>query len=92
MGPALIEAVCYRYRGHFEGDAEEYRTREEVERWQALDPIPRLGERLKTLGWADEAMLNRLRDEAQQEAEAAIQFAESSPLPEPQEALMGVFQ
>ncbi|WP_052887505.1 thiamine pyrophosphate-dependent dehydrogenase E1 component subunit alpha [Thermogemmatispora carboxidivorans] len=92
MGPALIEAVCYRYRGHFEGDAEEYRTREEVERWRALDPIPRLEERLKVLGWADEAMLSRLRDEARQEAEAAILFAESSPLPEPQEALRGVFQ
>ncbi|WP_376796955.1 thiamine pyrophosphate-dependent dehydrogenase E1 component subunit alpha [Thermogemmatispora sp.] len=92
MGPALIEAVCYRYRGHFEGDAEEYRTREEVERWQALDPIGRLGERLKRLGWADEATLSHLREEAQREAEAAIQFAESSPLPEPQEALMGVFR
>ncbi|MER3398400.1 MAG: pyruvate dehydrogenase (acetyl-transferring) E1 component subunit alpha [Chloroflexota bacterium] len=92
MGPALIEAVCYRYRGHFEGDAEEYRTREELERWRALDPILRLGERLKRLGWADDATLNRLRDEAHREAEEAIRFAETSPLPEPQEALTGVFR
>nr|BBH94381.1 acetoin:2,6-dichlorophenolindophenol oxidoreductase subunit alpha [Thermogemmatispora argillosa] len=92
MGPTLIEALCYRYRGHFEGDAEEYRRREEVERWRTLDPIPRLGERLKMLGWADDATLERLREEAQREAEAAIQFAENSPLPEPKEALMGVFR
>lgn len=92
MGPSLIEAVCYRYRGHFEGDAEQYRTREEVEFWRALDPIKRLGERLKRLGWADDAGLNRLRDGARQEAEEAIRFAETSPLPDPKEAFEGVFR
>ena len=91
-GPSLIEAVCYRYRGHFEGDAEEYRTREEVERWRQLDPIPRLGERLKKLGWADEATLERLRREAEEEVARAIAFAEQSPLPDPEEALVGVFR
>jgi len=90
--PALIEAVCYRYRGHFEGDAEEYRTKEEVELWRALDPIPRLGNRLKKLGWADDAMLDFLRAEAQRAVEQAVAFAEQSPLPDPAEALTGVFR
>ncbi|MDI3340461.1 MAG: thiamine pyrophosphate-dependent dehydrogenase E1 component subunit alpha [Sphaerobacter sp.] len=90
-GPAVIEAVCYRYRGHFEGDGEDYRTREEVEQWRALDPITRLGRRLVRLEWADEATLAGLRDEAERAAAEAIRFAEASPLPEPHEALMGVF-
>uniref|UniRef100_A0A831T8V9 Thiamine pyrophosphate-dependent dehydrogenase E1 component subunit alpha n=1 Tax=Thermorudis peleae TaxID=1382356 RepID=A0A831T8V9_9BACT len=92
QGPALIEAVCYRYRGHFEGDAEEYRTKEEVELWRALDPIPRLGNRLKKLGWADDATLDSLRTEAQRAVEQAVAFAEQSPLPDPAEALTGVFR
>lgn len=92
MGPSLIEAITYRYRGHFEGDGEQYRTREEVEFWRSLDPIKRLGDRLKKLGWADDTILNRLRDEARQEAEEAIKFAEQSPLPDPKEAFEGVFR
>jgi len=91
-GPSLIEAVCYRYRGHFEGDAEEYRTREELERWRGLDPIGRLGGRLQRLGWADPERLARIEAETREEAAAALAFAERSPLPEPGEALAGVFR
>ncbi len=91
-GPSLIEAVCYRYRGHFEGDLGEYRTQEELELWRRRDPITLLGERLKKLGWADEAALERARNEAKAEVEQAIAFAESSSLPDPNEAFAGVFR
>jgi TPP-dependent pyruvate/acetoin dehydrogenase alpha subunit len=90
-GPTVIEAVCYRYRGHFEGDPGQYRTREEVDLWQRLDPIPRLANRLRRLGWADEATLAGLREAAAREALQAVTFAEKSPLPDPAEALTGVF-
>ena len=39
MGPTLIEALIYRYVGYFEGDGEEYRTKEEVEFWSLMDLI-----------------------------------------------------
>jgi pyruvate dehydrogenase E1 component alpha subunit len=90
-GPTLIEAVCYRYCGHFEGDTEEYRTREEVERWRRLDPIPRLANRLLQLGWADDATLTGLRQAAERDAMQAVTFAEEGALPDPAEALTGVF-
>lgn len=38
-GPTLLEATCYRFRGHFEGDADTYRTEEEKNRRRALDPL-----------------------------------------------------
>jgi TPP-dependent pyruvate/acetoin dehydrogenase alpha subunit len=42
-GPYLIEAVTYRFKGHYGGDPEHtYRTREEVEQWRQKDPLPRL--------------------------------------------------
>src|SRR6266705_2657877 len=37
--PLLVEAVTYRFRGHSMADPEQYRSREEVERWQARDPL-----------------------------------------------------
>jgi pyruvate dehydrogenase E1 component alpha subunit len=90
-GPTVIEAVCYRFRGHFEGDPGGYRTREEVELWERLDPIPRLARRLQRLEWADDETLAELRRSAAAEAVQAIRFAEQSPLPNPVEALTGVF-
>ena len=38
-GPALVEALTYRFCGHMPGDTEPYRTREEVDRWRERDPI-----------------------------------------------------
>lgn len=90
-GPSVVEAVCYRYRGHFEGDGEDYRTTEEVERWRALDPIERLGERLQRLGWAGEAALADTAEAARQAVQEAMAFAEQQPLPAADEALEGVF-
>jgi TPP-dependent pyruvate/acetoin dehydrogenase alpha subunit len=91
-GPTAIEAVCYRYRGHFEGDAGEYRTQEEVERWRSRDPIKLLGARLKQLNWADDGTLERQRESAKREVEQALAFAEQSPLPDAEQALTGVFR
>ena len=42
-GPYLIEAVTYRFKGHYGGDPEHtYRSHEEVEQWRQKDPLPRL--------------------------------------------------
>jgi len=38
-GPSIIEATCYRFRGHFEGDADTYRTQEEKDARRANDPL-----------------------------------------------------
>lgn len=91
FGPTLIEALTYRYVGHFEGDGEEYRTKEEVEFWSSVDPIRRLENRLLRLNFADADVLAKLREEARKEVENAIEFALKSPYPDPSEALRGVF-
>jgi 2-oxoisovalerate dehydrogenase E1 component len=38
-GPVLLETITYRYSGHSPSDASSYRLKEEVEAWQAIDPI-----------------------------------------------------
>ncbi len=41
-GPTFIENKTYRIKGHFEGDPQKYRTREEIKAWQdEKDPINR---------------------------------------------------
>ncbi len=37
--PIMIEAICYRYKGHSVSDAATYRSKEELERIKTLDPI-----------------------------------------------------
>lgn len=38
-GPVLLDTVTYRFSGHSPSDASSYRTREELEAWQAQDPL-----------------------------------------------------
>ena len=85
-GPAFLEALCYRFRGHSMADAEFYRTKEEVERWRASDPILQLKTRLLSDGAIDEAGIEALQAEADEMARAAATFAEESP-PAPLESL-----
>ncbi len=45
-GPVLIDCQCYRLTGHSPSDASSYRTKEEVDLWAAVDPIPTYFQRL----------------------------------------------
>ena len=89
-GPTFIEAMTYRLWGHMMGDPEVYRTKEEVAQAHENEPILRLGHRLKAMGYSD-ADLHRLDVEAGEVISDALQFAENSPAPQPEDALTDVF-
>jgi pyruvate dehydrogenase E1 component alpha subunit len=74
-GPTLIEAMTYRFRGHFEGDSETYRTREEVEAWIQRDPLVTYPQRLIADGVADDATLRRIAEEGRAEVDTAAERA-----------------
>jgi len=80
-GPALIEAVCYRYQGHSMTDPGRYRARAEEELWRKRDPIPRLAKSLVVEGVLDEARLQEMDREIELVTEKAVAFAEQSPDP-----------
>ena len=46
-GPAIVEATTYRWHGHYEGDPQRYRTTDEMEEWEARDPLLVHAERLR---------------------------------------------
>jgi len=81
-GPTLVECKTYRWRGHFEGDACSYRCVEELNEWMAKDPIPRFEEKLIESGMVSSQELEAIKAAVKKELDAALEFAQSSPLPE----------
>jgi pyruvate dehydrogenase E1 component alpha subunit len=90
-GPSLIEAETYRIRGHYEGDPQPYRTAEEVDAWRGRDPLAIAAARLRERDALGDGREEQIRDEARRLVEDALAFAESEPLPEPEEALEDVY-
>ncbi len=45
-GPVLLDTITYRISGHSPSDASSYRTREEIEAWEAADSIVSFSDRL----------------------------------------------
>jgi pyruvate dehydrogenase E1 component alpha subunit len=90
-GPALVECVAYRYKGHSKSDRQRYRGRDEVEAWRSRDPIVRLQERLVADGALTEAEADRLAAEAVAAVEDALRYAEEQPEPDPATLLEGVY-
>ncbi|HEU5099459.1 MAG TPA: thiamine pyrophosphate-dependent dehydrogenase E1 component subunit alpha [Roseiflexaceae bacterium] len=82
-GPTLIEAKTYRWRGHSKSDRNLYRTQQEIDEWKTRDPITRLQRRLLELELIDEPEIAAIQAEAQAAIEAAVEFARSSPDPDP---------
>jgi TPP-dependent pyruvate/acetoin dehydrogenase alpha subunit len=90
-GPTLLECQTYRTVGHSRGDASTYRPKEEVEAWKQKDPITRLKGHLIANRVATETDLAAVDREVEKEIEAAVVFAQESPPPRPEDALLYVY-
>jgi len=90
-GPTLLENRTYRIRGHFEGDPQRYRTKEEVGQFAQKDPIQQFRSFLKEKRLLPEKLDQQIQLEIAHELEEAIHFAEESPLPQPMDALEDLY-
>ena len=90
-GATLIECKTYRWYGHSEIDPAKYRPVEELEYWKARDPIVTMERNLNDRGIWSEAWKQEQLVGFNKEIDEAIEFAEKSPYPEPEEALDHVF-
>ena len=90
-GPTLIECQTYRTVGHSRGDPGAYRPKEEVELWKQKDPIERVRRSLIADGVAAENEIAVIEAEADREIETAVAFAEASPPPQPEDALLHLY-
>jgi len=90
-GPTLVECKTWRHRGHYEGDAQTYKTEEEIEDWMKKDPIPRFRKQLIEMGVFKEQDADGIDQAINEEIDKAVKFAEESPFPAPEETLEDVF-
>ncbi len=90
-GPYLIECKTFRMTGHSAHDAAEYVPAGLREEWAAKDPIARLEKKMIGKDWAAQDEIARMHDEIRQEIDAAVEWAENSPLPDPSELLDNVY-
>jgi pyruvate dehydrogenase E1 component alpha subunit len=91
-GPSFIECLTYRYYGHHQGDDPlRYRTVAEQGAARDRDCLRLCREWLLADGLADEATLAAIDAETRSRIDAAVAFAEQSPLPGPEELLTDVY-
>jgi acetoin:2,6-dichlorophenolindophenol oxidoreductase subunit alpha len=90
-GPSLIEVKTDRLWGHFEGDADAYRSDEFKSEMNKRDPVIVFGRRLVDQGILNESDIADVQSRMHSEVEVAIEFAMTSPYPVPEAALEDVF-
>jgi pyruvate dehydrogenase E1 component alpha subunit len=82
-GPAFIECLTHRMRGHYEGDPAKYRQLSERAEWKKKDPIARAARVLLKKKLITGKDLEAIERHARDLVEKAADFALSSPWPEP---------
>jgi TPP-dependent pyruvate/acetoin dehydrogenase alpha subunit len=80
-GPAFVECLTHRLRGHYEGDPAKYRELSQLAEWKAKDPVARFTRELKRKKAISGKEIEALEDEARDIVERAAQFAIASPWP-----------
>jgi len=87
-GPVFLHVKTYRLTGHYVGDPQVYRDKEELPRLRATeDPITKLRERL---GLSDEEF-EQMDREAHELVDASVEFAKAGTDPKPEDALKNVY-
>jgi len=85
-GPQFVDLHTYRFKGHSMSDpvSGTYRSREEVEgKVEGEDPIRLLADRLQDAGHLDQESLEAMDAAARETCQEAFDFADDSPLPDP---------
>jgi TPP-dependent pyruvate/acetoin dehydrogenase alpha subunit len=84
-GPAFIECLTYRLRGHYEGDPAKYRELSQLAEWKKKDPIIRFTNVLERKTLVSKKETQAVESEARELVEKAAEFALSSPWPDTEE-------
>lgn len=74
-GPVLLDVVTYRHCGHSTSDQNAYRTKEEIDAWEAEDPLERFPETLLSAGIATRGRLDAIRAETRERMTAICRLA-----------------
>ncbi|HET6340723.1 MAG TPA: thiamine pyrophosphate-dependent dehydrogenase E1 component subunit alpha [Gemmatimonadota bacterium] len=90
-GPTLIEVKTYRRKGHAEHDDQRYVPQEELDAWEARDPVDRYRRFLVHEGILTDNQAERIDRRIQEKLDASVAEAEAAPMPDPRTVLEGVW-
>ncbi|MFC1938723.1 thiamine pyrophosphate-dependent dehydrogenase E1 component subunit alpha [Chloroflexota bacterium] len=90
-GPTLVECQTCRMSGHYVGDPEPSRTKEQRDECIKKDPIPRFKKKLIEMGILTEEHTAKIYQEIEDEMNRAIKYAEESPYPDQEAVLADVY-
>ena len=92
-GPSAIECIAKRWYGHFEGDPQHYRTKEELETIRRdFDPLIIFRQKVEDAGLIESNDLNLIDDELSNKGTEAVEKAENSPIPNVEELTTNVYE
>jgi TPP-dependent pyruvate/acetoin dehydrogenase alpha subunit len=91
LGPTLLECKTFRMTGHSAHDDAAYVPDGLFKQWEKKDPIRVHRNAMFQNGIATEAELDAVQQNVIAEVDAAVDWAENNPYPEPEECLGGVF-
>lgn len=89
--PTLLEIRAYRYMGHSMSDPGNYRTRDEIARYQERDPIVLFKDSLKEAGLFTDKDFEKMEATVKEAVDAAVKFADESPYPPESELFTDVY-
>ena len=89
--PTLLEVRAYRFMGHSMSDPGNYRTRDEIAKYQERDPIVLFKDSLKEAKVFGDKDFEKIEQEALAAVDAAVKFADESPLPNESKLLTDVY-
>lgn len=90
-GPAFLETLTYRMRGHGEHDRQLYVDKNELAAWAERDPITRWGRTLVERNLASTDQLANMDEQAAAVVAAAVAFGDAAEYPAAEAALHHVF-
>ena len=89
--PTLLEIRAYRFMGHSMSDPGNYRTRDEIKKYQERDPIVLFKDSLKESKVLGDKDFEKIEAEAMEAVDRAVKFGEESPFPQESELLTDVY-
>ncbi|MEO8657803.1 MAG: thiamine pyrophosphate-dependent dehydrogenase E1 component subunit alpha [Bryobacteraceae bacterium] len=92
LGPYLIECKTFRMTGHSAHDAGSYVPDHMWKEWAEKDPIQRLQRVMLDREWVAQEEIDEIHASVRIEVDAAIEWAEQSPYPDPSELLDNVYE
>ena len=91
-GPSAIEAVAFRWHGHFEGDPQAYRDKKTIAELRvSADPLTIFRSRVMAEEMLQASQVDEIDAEVVEEVAQAVDYALAAPQPNPSELLTDVY-